>query len=530
MKFTKTNTTIALLSAVTISTVLFDIFAGFKGQKNRLWSSLRSSLITPEKTESVDKKLNEISTNIKSLTNRLTKVEESMSKLDSKIEKKVGFPIKSESIFQDMSLSNDSSFEGHKTERSKDQDEFFPLNIKHDHFSTDFDKHANNPLDLQKQLKIIQGIESSFGIPDGFSFEKPKEPKIHTRHTKRAHREEKKSKVTALNHEKPSPIEKPSLDSNEKTSPKKDNLPLITSNQEVVTFNSNPKTSNQTVKKMEITFTPDTPTKVIHVDSTKPINFSEIFTDISKDDPVIEVKRFDDYNDFKKYGESITNRTSHKDNDSAGAKFFRMSEIINFDKSNEAKSFEQVQIQSLKMEPPSNSDSSNKISKDNSKPSSVVKDSKTNGEAKKSCEEFKDPEEAFQTGVCVFKSKDAENASKVEKIAKIAEIHKEVEKLKTEKSTAEDEKVNLEKNSANMNPKAEEKIIKEDENTQLPLVNDSVFASKTQVKEPLTKNLASEKADSDKLILELIGTKLEKKSAEKDDDSIQRPTLISPVV
>lgn len=519
-----------------VSIILFDALAGWRGHRGRLWSGLRSSLVPNTRNSvPVDKKLNELSNNITSLTNRLARVEESLSKLDSKFEKKVVFPsVKSNKPFREMSLSNESNYDGLREEKN---DELFSANSKQEDFPFDFEKAAPAIIGIQRQLRFIHGIETGYGIPDGFSFEKTEDKKFSAMNKPLSAEVEKGNQKTAKKTEKSDKITSPSKDlkqientvknPNMKTESvlERDNLPPVNKDETAISYSSsspNPKTSDMKDQKIDIPLLTNSPTRIIHLESNKPIDFSEIFPDLNKEDPVIEVKRFDDYKSFKKFGDSVKKNENQKNDGSVDTKYFKMSDILNSNK-NAYPSISKPAAENKDEQKPAETRDMDYKFEDHDLFGGASNIHMMNEAVKKNCEEYKDPEEAFQMGICTFKSKDAETVSKE---AKMNEKNKPIDELEKERS--QNSKLESEANLS-----AKEKFTKESQaskNIQSSFSEEKTKPTVLEIQITNEKNSQSGKNDSPNMIIEMIGTKLENKADGKEEDRIQKPTLISPVI
>jgi hypothetical protein len=346
MKATKLNTSLALIGAVTVGVIILDVYAGIRGSKRRIFNGFRANLVeSAEKPDRLEKKLNEISESITSLTGRLSSVEESMSKLDSKFEKRLVFPPKPEKSLPEFISSLNHSENLHEdhiqpTVATNEMQTPAERNEKSFSFDRYNDERAKEEAALEQQLNFINKVEATLGMmniqhnPVEREYKRKMFPFLIPKRKERRrfsfpHRHSLREKVDGkkLNEKK----------ADEKLQMKSFNLPEFLSMQQ----QENEVIENPAVavpKATEMLKFASTPTKIIRMNPSKPVDFTEIFASITKEeDPLVEVTRFDNLSSFRKFGDDVREHKVVENNGGIDTKYYKMSDILSSDKRPENK-------------------------------------------------------------------------------------------------------------------------------------------------------------------------------------------------
>lgn len=285
MKANKFNTTLTFIITAGIGIILYDSLAGFRGKKGRIFQGIKTNLIGGnEDQKNTDNKLNEISDSIKALTSRLAKIEDALKSTNS-FEKRLIFPEKENMMFSDTKNYG-------ITDRRYD-DSIFAHSNRDD--ETHLPLHDDGFIGLNNDFKRLEDVIKT--LKNGSS--------IRSKESHRHFHPRRRLSSTFGGHE----FEKENEAANAESA------------------NPDPFRSSSKVQKMRIPkFTP----KIIH--TTEQINFADIVPDFDKEDPIVEVKRFDNYEAFKKFGEDIMNHKAQEKDGADDTNYYKMSDILQSNK------------------------------------------------------------------------------------------------------------------------------------------------------------------------------------------------------
>ncbi|KAM0681723.1 hypothetical protein GINT2_000237 [Glugoides intestinalis] len=278
--------------------------------------------------------------------------------------------------------------------------------------------------------------------------------------------------------------------------------------------------------------------------SNENLNFKDIFPDVTVEDPIIEVKRFDDITDFNKYKDSILNHKKPESDNAAETSYYRMSDVLGhpnhpteLSKKEVLTTLEQKNDKPVGYEHPiTNKESEERdiqstmnIIKGKSEEEIPLKDTIVSNSREKEkefkfCESFLDPKAAYNAGRCIFK--DANLSAKIsmfnlspaehkmlmnptDLLNKVHDKIKHVER-KIKETKEEDEKTLKASNSES----------KKNEDSGLNKVEvESQYISMPKEVETLQ---AHSKSNENHI-------SMESKGKEEVDENIQKPTKVQPV-
>lgn len=335
MKVSKLSTTLFTVSIVAMVILVFDITSYLRGKSGYLIGKSRSHLVGSSESKSeLDKKLNEISNSIISLSTRLSRIEESISKMDKSFEKKVIYPLRNETAHPGLKQSYDDEavpdFSHYKepSGRLHADGDASGTNESLDSNDSLFDHvhHRRGSKRWYKNDENAHGASTPKGSLGG-AFKEARNSVWH-RKSRRPH-------VFGHNYRLSSdrPSESPGRKS---TFAGRDYFPYGMSYESPahsLKYSNPPTFPRRTLlKKVGIAVEPK---KEVSELSKAPyfneiVNLDDLFSGIGKDsDSVVEVKRFDDLDSFRKFTKSQSENAANEENDNAAeTSFFKMSDII----------------------------------------------------------------------------------------------------------------------------------------------------------------------------------------------------------
>lgn len=435
MGISKLHAGILTVSLIALMVIVVDILSIRKGRDGFIASHVKSGLSEHIETKNdVDRKLNEISNSIISLSSRLSNIELSISKLDKSFEKKVIYPLRPKSTEADSSNTKENIFEHvhHKHNNRIQRHRYNPSSMKNSKPPRKYnDVTIPNLYNSQSESVISSPNRSYHAYNDdiGFTNIETESPVSRSSHS------ESSIPRTARN------INMNGMNGNGVNIHKKE------SGDEM---NPTPIISRAIIKKIRVSFEPiNKPHKDLLSGSKSmyPLNMSEIFPDLTREDPIVEVKKFNDLDSFRNFGNSLMNHKPQENDGAAETNYYKMSDILNptkdansnktvdsakeskpssqniipeFDKIGEVKEsidlFENMPKSMAKIglsdsSVPSGSAAKNEISKNAVENDVRVLESKHQTrelpadvlKSESFCEEFEDPSKAFKEGKCIFK-------------------------------------------------------------------------------------------------------------------------------
>ncbi|ELA42875.1 uncharacterized protein VICG_00190 [Vittaforma corneae ATCC 50505] len=344
MKASKLSTTLFTVSIIAMMILVFDITSYLRGKNGYLIGKGRSHLVgNIENKNELDKKLNEISNSIISLSTRLSRIEESISKMDRSFEKKVIYPLRNEKsssslkqsydndeVVPDFSRRRESLSRLRKgrdvsgTNESLDGDDNLFDHVHHRRNSRKWHKSDENTMNILTPKSSLNNV-------------------FHDAENSNWHRKPRHSHVLGHNHRfnsdyfPESPNKRDALDNSLIKSDGRDYNGSHGKTYESSKYSlkySNPPTfpRRALLRKVSISVEPKRDfsrfSKTPYFNGM--VNLDDLFSGIGKDsDSVVEVKRFDNLDSFRNFTKNQSENTANEENDNAvETSFFKMSDII----------------------------------------------------------------------------------------------------------------------------------------------------------------------------------------------------------
>lgn len=548
MSINKLNAGILTVSLIAVMVIIVDIITIRSGRNGFIAAHTKSGLVEHfESKNEIDRKLNEISNSIISLSSRLSNIEQSISKLDGSFEKKIIYPSRPKSVEADSSNSRENIFE-HIHHKHNKHNQTYRLNSSSGRNNKVVHRYNGEIVPIRFDLKSESVI--------------PLSNKKHTDYN---------NDVTLRNTEAGAQPLKDRPDESLISSGNSHNSDMNLHKKDGDVMNPSPVISRAIIKKIRVSFEPiNKPHKDLLSGSKSlyPLNMSEIFPDLTREDPIVEVKKFGDLSSFRNFGNNLMN---HKPQDNDGAietNYYKMSDIINprkdedvnktstltkeikpvdqniipeFDKIGEVKEvvdlFENTPKSMIKSglsdSALANIHSRNENETSKSSIENDVRESKhqitsipvDTLKSESFCEEFENPDKAFKENKCIFKKqarigvsetlvneeKDSTTKSKLpnELFSQLEATIKDLEEKLKESKKIEDK---LADKKAEISKPVEFDRIKQDE---LHNLNENTMKE--------IEELQKEFKDSENDFFKAVHLKTE------NDDLIQKPTKIQPV-